>query len=65
MTHGYVLPADPPGAPDRRWRCQHCQMLGTFAELVAKECPLARPASGAELLEAIEGAQAASEGGKR
>lgn len=55
MTHGYLLPADPPGVEGRRFRCQHCQALGTLAELIAKKCPVARPASDDELLAAIEG----------
>ena len=55
MTRGYLLAADPPGTKNRRWRCQHCQALGTIAELTTKECPKARAASDAEVLEAIEG----------
>lgn len=55
MTHGYLLAADPPGTIPRRWRCQHCLSLGTLAELATKPCPVARPASDAELIEAIEG----------
>ncbi len=54
LTHGYLLAADPPGTENRRWRCQHCNQLGTLAELTLWQCPEARPATDAELIEAIE-----------
>lgn len=55
MTHGYLLAADPPGMDNRRFRCQHCSMLGTLRELEAAKCTKARPATDSELIEAIEG----------
>lgn len=53
MTHGHLLPADPPGTENRRWRCQHCGKLGTLAVLEASKCPKQRSVTDAELLHSI------------
>ena len=56
MTHGYVVALDPPRtSPPRRWRCNHCGEEGTLSDLLRVQCPKARPASDAEVIEAVRG----------
>lgn len=41
--HMWMTAVDPPGRPDRRWKCQYCGDEGTLKELRSRACSYEYP----------------------
>lgn len=42
--HGHMVPLDPKGTANRRWRCKFCDARGTLPALQALACTFVYPA---------------------